>query len=311
MSDSPGTQFGGPRRKRSADTFGTWFCEARPKGSTDPNAWSTWTQQAGTPRTDISTDPGGTSGQVHTFYDTRVGMEYRFRQTTAKGVVIPSQVASLSGSASGYCNWVVNSLDAGSGVVALRACAVDSLNRVVGIGYLSGSVALGGITINSSGGAAFIMRIMPDGTVDLFKRLAVNDLGSVARGVAIDSQGRITVVGGFNNTIDFGNGKVLVGTLDTSNGSPGDIFVAQFDSNANVLWANAYAPPAGRLSNSNCTGSCVARNTDDSLTVAAWISQSVTFGSVTLNAGIQSDVALFRPRSFFSDRPTLAIASRG
>lgn len=197
----------------------------------------------------------------------------------------------------GTLNWVTTStvLPGDTSQVTIGAAQTDSQGRTVVAGTFSYYITLGGVEIESeTTSTAFIARFNKDGSVSLFKKLAVNDLGSVGIGVAIGSSDSIIVSGVIPNFIDFGNGITLTPTTDSQGGHPGDIFIAKFDSSGQIMWANRYGPPNGRGSFSTCSGNAVKVDGSGDIVLAAYISETVTFGTIILSAGPQSCLAVVK-----------------
>lgn len=197
----------------------------------------------------------------------------------------------------GHLNWVTTStvLPGDTSQVIVGAAQTDSQGRTVIAGTFSYYLTLGGVELESvTTSTAFIARFNKDGSIGLFKKLAVNDLGSVGTGVAIGTSDSIIVSGVIPNFIDFGNGITLTPTTDAQGGHPGDIFVAKFDSSGAIMWANRYGPPNGRGSFSTCSGNVVKVDTSGDIVIAAYIAETVTFGTIILSAGPQSCLAVVK-----------------
>lgn len=85
----------------------------------------------------------------------------------------------------------------------------------------------------------FIVKLNSEGNALWAKGLG-NDGMDVAHDVGVDDFGNITVVGSFEGDLDFGPQGPVLKSL-----GPVDGFVAKFDPNGNVLWAQQAGGPGG------------------------------------------------------------------
>jgi hypothetical protein len=125
------------------------------------------------------------------------------------------------------------------------------------------------------------------GTLLWAKRLTTNDLGSGAYGVAVDSQNNIVVTGIYSWTMDFGGGTALAGHLDATGNSWGDMYVAKYSASGALSWARGYGGTGQDMAFS------VAVDASGNIFLGGMINNSVTFDSITLNAGYD-DIALVK-----------------
>src|SRR6476620_1190373 len=94
-------------------------------------------------------------------------------------------------------------------------------------------------------------------------------------GIATDNSGNVYVTGFIRNTATFG-------TISLTSSGVEDIFLAKYDSNGNVLWAQRFGGP------SNDIGYSVATDAAGNCYLAGTYKGPVAFGSFTLEAsGIQ------------------------
>src|SRR5204862_6697470 len=107
------------------------------------------------------------------------------------------------------------------------------------VGDFQGTIDFGSGPISSAGGYdAFVAKYNSQGTLLWVKRLgALGD--ETARGVAIDSQGNIVVVGSFCSSVDFG-GTTLTSVPDPFGRIWSDIFVAKYSPTGNLVWADRF-----------------------------------------------------------------------
>ena len=113
-------------------------------------------------------------------------------------------VTKLTGSSGGH----VWSKDFGgaSGDIA-TGVDIDGSNNVVIAGYYSGSVDFGGGPLNSLGNDVFVAKYSAAGSHIWSRRYGGADT-QLADGVAVASNGSVTVAGFFNAAIDFGAGPL-------------------------------------------------------------------------------------------------------
>jgi hypothetical protein len=102
------------------------------------------------------------------------------------------------------------------------------------------------------GGSAFVAKYTSLGALQWATGIGSSSGTATACGVAVDSGGCVYVTGFFSGTVNFDNGlannaTAAVTTLSDSN--PGyDVFVAKYDPNGNLLWAEAANQSAGSAS---------------------------------------------------------------
>ena len=102
------------------------------------------------------------------------------------------------------------------------------------------------------GGSAFVAKYTSLGALQWATGIGSSSGTATACGVAVDSGGCVYVTGFFSGTVNFDNGLAnnatgAVTTLSDSN--PGyDVFVAKYDPNGNLLWAEAANQSAGSAS---------------------------------------------------------------
>jgi len=90
----------------------------------------------------------------------------------------------------------------------------------------------GGVVVPSGGKDGAVIKMAPDGSPIWAEKVTGKDDQGIGN-VAVDSEGNVVVVGGFQNTIDFGGG------VRTSAGQ-GDMFVVKFDSLGSYVWDRVY-----------------------------------------------------------------------
>lgn len=121
-----------------------------------------------------------------------------------------------------------------------KAVAVDAQGNIFLAGYFEGTVTFGGGSHTSQGCCyedAFLAKFDPTGAYLWSK--SFGDIGSqVAKGLAVDAQGNVVMVGQFQTVVDFGTGPLNAG-MATYDG-----FAAKFDSSGIALWAKEFGDDA-------------------------------------------------------------------
>jgi hypothetical protein len=122
----------------------------------------------------------------------------------------------------------------GLGQDAAREVATDLDGNVIVVGSISGSASFGNVAVAGFGvKEAFVAKYNTGGDL-LWVRLISGPLEDMARGVVVDQDNDIFVVGHFTDTVFF-----KIEGLDTiSAGSAGgqDVFVVKYDADGNYLW---------------------------------------------------------------------------
>lgn len=121
-----------------------------------------------------------------------------------------------------------------------KAVAVDAQGNIFLAGYFEGTVTFGGGSHTSQGCCnedAFLAKFDPSG-VYLWSK-SFGDSGSqVAKGLAVDAQDNVVMVGQFQTMVDFGTGPLNAGPATN------DGFAAKFDSSGIALWAKEFGDDA-------------------------------------------------------------------
>ncbi|WP_437301052.1 hypothetical protein [Sorangium sp. So ce426] len=160
--------------------------------------------------------------------------------------------------------------------------AVDRAGNAVVTGGARGSIPIGDEPIVSAGGVdAFVLKLDPAGEVLWGKLFGDHDY-QACRGVALDRQGNVLVMGDFDGTIDFGGGPL-------ASAGDRDIFVAKLDPDGTPRWSKRFG---GAL---NQTGLDIDTDEDGALHVLAALSGTVDFGGGALTASSGIAVAKLDP----------------
>ena len=99
-------------------------------------------------------------------------------------------------------------------------------------GYFNPGAKFGSISLASVNGTnnAFIAKLDKTGN-PIWAKKSEGDGNDQAYNIVADPEGKLYVAGSFSKSITFGT-KTLIA------GKEGDIFLAKYDSNGNLLWAN-------------------------------------------------------------------------
>jgi hypothetical protein len=116
-----------------------------------------------------------------------------------------------------------------------QGMAVDPVGNTWVAGSTNGTVDFGGVTLESRGRDAVLVRYGPDGKA-LWARDSGGSADGTASSVSVDSQGRSFLGGMFKGTVAFGREPLAsAGEQDT--------FAAAFDGEGKTLWASAGGGP--------------------------------------------------------------------
>jgi hypothetical protein len=154
---------------------------------------------------------------------------------------------------------------------------VDDSGNVIVTGGIFGTVDFGGGPLTSAGSYdIFVAKFDGDGNHVWSQRFGgVGSEGGAS--LAVDGEGKVTVTGGFQDTVDFGGGPL------TSAGS-WDIFVAQFNGTGNHLWSQRFGDASWQGS------SCVAVDGSENVIVTGDFWGTVDFGGGTLTSAGLDDI---------------------
>jgi uncharacterized protein (AIM24 family) len=158
---------------------------------------------------------------------------------------------------------------------------VDDNGNVVVVGWFAGTVDFGGGPLTSVGSSydIFVARYSgTDGNHLWSKRLGSTG-ADYANGVAMDSNGNITVTGVFEGTVDFGGGGL------TSAGGC-DIFLAKYSASGVHLWSKRFG------STSTDDGDGVAVDSNGNVIVTGTFKGTVDFGGGGLTSAGGCDIFL-------------------
>lgn len=148
----------------------------------------------------------------------------------------------------------------------------DASGNVYLTGHFSGTINFGNGVITSAGGSdIFIAKYNSSGIIQWVQKAGSNDSNyEYGYGIALDATGNVYVAGSFRGTADFG------GIALTSAGDE-DIFVAKYDNDGTIQWANKYGGIYKDFARD------IAVNTTNDVFVGGTFSSSFSYGSITIS----------------------------
>lgn len=157
-----------------------------------------------------------------------------------------------------------------------NALALDEAGNLIIVGQFTATADFGGTNLTSFGSNdVFVTKLDNAGTL-LWVRQAGGTGDDFARSVAVHTNGDIALTGSFQRIADFGGISVTNRIL--ANAPSGDVFVARYDSNGQLVWVKG----AGGTSDDRARS--VAFDRAGNVLVAGGFSTSITFDSVTLSS---------------------------
>jgi hypothetical protein len=157
----------------------------------------------------------------------------------------------------------------------------DASGNVFITGWYDYEITIGSTTLTNAGGFSgttdiFIAKYDANGN-ELWAKSAGGNASDAARGIATDASGNVYITG------DFSSQTFTIGTNTLTNtlGSGGDVFIAKYDPNGNVLWAKKTSSTGGD------EGRGISTDTSGNVFITGTFSgPTMTLGSDTLkNAG--------------------------
>jgi hypothetical protein len=166
------------------------------------------------------------------------------------------------------------------------AVAVDPTGNVLLTGALTGSMAFGGPTLASAGGADVFVAKLDGATGNHVwsKRFGDAGVAQTGRAIAADPMGNVIVAGDIDGTVDFGGGP-----LAPAGGA--DAFVVKLDASGTHVWSKRFGDPDFQIARG------VAADAAGNVVVAGELAGSVDFGggARTSKGNTDAFVALFDP----------------
>jgi hypothetical protein len=129
--------------------------------------------------------------------------------------------------------------DSSSPANALNSVAIDSAGNVLVAGTFWNTLDFGApcAPITSYSTDSMVVKFSTSGSCVWARNFQSNN-GDTGMAIAVDGSDNVILSGGFNGTLNFGNGQSL--TAHTGLYSTTDIYLAKFNSNGVTLWAHDY-----------------------------------------------------------------------
>ncbi|KAA3616493.1 MAG: T9SS C-terminal target domain-containing protein [Calditrichaeota bacterium] len=192
-----------------------------------------------------------------------------------------SQIFLAAFDNSGETKWV-QTLGSYSSDRAFSVAVASDGNPVIA-GRFGSTIKQDGVTISSVGGWDVILAKYSSAGQLLWAKSGGGRDNDYAYDVTCDSRGFIYLTGGFGHIAEFGNHEIKV------NGQM-DAFIAKFDNDGNVIWANAMGGPDNDL------GWSVAASSTGSVYNTGQFRMESTFGKNQLISRGSSDIFIAKFR---------------
>jgi hypothetical protein len=154
-----------------------------------------------------------------------------------------------------------------------QSIAYDSkTGNVIIAGNFAGTVDFGGGPVTSSSSSDIYVAAYSSAGTYLWAKRFGNGVLNYAYGVAVDSNSNVFVTGGFQGTLDFGNGPL------TSAGCA-DIFVAKYSSSGTPLWSKRFGS-----STNNDYGYGISVDVNNNVVLTGYFNGTVDFGGGPLTS---------------------------
>jgi Beta-propeller repeat len=163
---------------------------------------------------------------------------------------------------------------------SIRHLAVDPLGNIYVQGSFRDVADWGGQPLTAGGGAdddVVLAKYDLNGDQVWSQRFG-NAFNDVAGGVCVDAAGNVTMTGSFDKSVSFGKGDE-----HTSLGES-DIFVARFDTDGKLVWANTYGAEREDI------GFGIAVDKAGNTVTTGWFQGKVDFGNGPLVSAGNKDV---------------------
>ncbi len=183
---------------------------------------------------------------------------------------------------SGVVQWVYTA--GGTGRDRGRKIALDSSGNIYVTGYYWSTVDFGGGNVTSNGSwDAFLLKLNSSGTFQWVKTYGASTGNDLGRGVAIDSNDNIYMLGTYRGTVDFGAGDVAA--------TDADIFLIKFNSSGVFQWV--YTAGGSGFDDSRA----LALDSSDNPYITGSYSNTVNFGGGNITAANTNDLFILKLNS--------------
>lgn len=176
--------------------------------------------------------------------------------------------------------------------------ATDSNENVFITGsFNSPSIFFGSSTVLNPNSSSDIFIVKYDSLGnEIWAKMAGGIDNDASQSIAVSAIGEVCITGYFNSS------SIVFGSTILYNNIPGygEIFIAKFDNNGNVVWAKAVSKFAGGLGEDKGKGICFNNNGDIWIT-GSFYSPSISFDSLTLknsdSLGLTKDIFIAKLNS--------------
>ncbi|MBI4945227.1 MAG: hypothetical protein HY840_02365 [Bacteroidetes bacterium] len=230
----------------------------------------------------ISTDGLGNVFQVGEFQNTVV-----FGNDTVRTASYMSSYL-VKYSPNGNVQWALTNNPKPSENIKVEWVASDSIGNSYITGVCTSTLSFGSSNFNVGNGGFFLAKFDPNGNILWLKNAAATFGYCYGRGVAVDKAGNICVSGKYN-------GQVSLDSFALPTCPPGSssyFFVAKYDANGNVMWAN-HAVTQDITKNMFSQESFVSTDALNNIYVAGVFVDTVVFGSTILHSGGKNSNNIF------------------
>lgn len=242
---------------------------------------------------DLAIDSSGNIYVVGRFIDTAT-----FSDSTLQGVGTQDVFIAKYNSI-GDLLWMrhtggVSSGGSNSGANGVLGITLDLMENPIITGYYIGTIIFGHDTLDIGGAneEMFLVKYDQNGDVT-WAKAATGSFSVLGYSVATDATGNIFVTGYFGHH-NFSGDVTFNPTLNSAGGS--DIFVAKYDQNGNVLWANR-AGSSNTGNQSRDLGTSIAVDGSGNALVTGVFSGSADFSGTTLNSTGDRDIFIAKYNS--------------
>ena len=179
-----------------------------------------------------------------------------------------------------------------------RSMTIDGSGNVLVTGYYTDSLSFGVTMLTSAGiNDAFVVKLDGNGN-EMWAKSAGGPALDVGRSIATDANGNVLVAGLYEST------TLTLGTTNLTNAGLGDIFVAKYDGNGNLIWARR----VGANFNEDAAG-IVTDATGNIVVTGTYYSNTLVFGAITINNAGSADILTLKYDS--AGNPLWAITTGG
>lgn len=196
----------------------------------------------------------------------------------------------LNLSRGGNVNWMRKS--GGEGLDDATTIDTDGENNIFISGYINGDAQFSQINVNpaiQNKTSYFIAKYNPSGYPEWVKTAHIPNQNFTQSQLVVDNNNQVMVAGEFQNQFNFDNTNASIATT----GNQPAVFLAKYDTDGNLLWANTAIQNINNNGTVNMTS--INKNFDNSVLVAGHFTGNIQFndGTVLQSRG-GSDIYIVR-----------------